>query len=339
MHHRTLRVADYPADGVYSLREFDSEAEAYRYLQRFARNPVAMERLEELLDDEDEEDGEDEEEEEESGHTGRSRGPAQAVKKKRDILVEIAELIAEEELGVAEAVARFNPPTKLDDAREEPPPQPPPPLPRPTKKLTWIEFKVVDDASGKPVNWVRLVVRTPDGNQTYQTTNSEGLVRMEELEPGMCDVSCELKNPTMQDMLAFMGMGETSAGASGEEEGANGQNQKPGTMRIADIERHKVKTGETLDGLAKKAGMTWKDLAKFNWGTDVPREINGALRRFVGCTKKTADGANYKFDDTDDPGIVLIPKPWKQEGLATGETHVVRVSAPKLEPKRFRFSI
>jgi hypothetical protein len=45
----------------------------------------------------------------------------------------------------------------------------------------------------------------------------------------------------------------------------------------------------------------------------------------VGCTKKTKDGYNYMFDDSDNPGLMYIPKEWKQTGLATGSTHVFRV--------------
>jgi len=339
VRHGTLRVVDYPADGVYSLVEFDSESGAYSYLQRFARNPRAMARLQELVDedeDEDEDDEEEDDEDEDDEYAGRSR-PAHAMKKERDILAEVAELIAEEEVGVAEEVHRSNPRTKLDE-KTEPAPQEQPPTPRQEKKLTWIEFMVVDDISGKPVNWVRLVVKTPDGNQTYQTTNSEGLVRMEDLEPGTCDVSGELKNPTMSDVLAFKGMGVATERATTEEEG-NGQQQKPGTLRIADVEQHKVKTKETLDGLAKKAGMTWKDLAKFNWNTDKPDEINAHLRAEVGCRHKTSDRKNYVFNDEDDPGIVLIPKKWEQAGLATGQTHVIRVA--RVEPPGcvFHFSV
>src|SRR6266576_6633312 len=102
VHHRTLRVVDYPGDGAYSLVELDTESEAYSYLQRFARNPVAMERLEELLDDDEEdEEDEDEDEDDDDKWAGRSR-PAHAMNKERDILAEVAELIAEEEVGVAE---------------------------------------------------------------------------------------------------------------------------------------------------------------------------------------------------------------------------------------------
>jgi len=327
VRHGTLRVVDYPADGVYSLLEFDSERQAYRYLQRFARNPHAMARLEELVgEDDEEEEEEDEDDEEDDEYAGRSR-PAHAMEKKRDVLAEVAELIADEEVGVAEEMHRTNPPTTLDK-KEEPAPITQPPTPRQEKKLTWIEIQVVDDATGKPMNWVRLVVKTPDGNQTYQTTNSEGLVRMEDLEPGKCDVSCELKSPKMEEVLAFVKMGGSVA-QNGNESGGNGQSSKPGTLLIANVEKHKVKKSETLDGLAKKAGLTWKELAKFNWGTDVPDEINKHLRDDVGCTKKTKDGLNYVFDNSDKPGIVLIPKKWEEIGLAPGGRHVVRVRTLK----------
>jgi hypothetical protein len=101
------------------------------------------------------------------------------------------------------------------------------------------------------------------------------------------------------------------------------QNIRP---RIAEIEAHKVRTGESIDSLAKGVGMRWQDLAKFNWNTDVPVEINKALREVVGCTRKTADGYNYMFDDSDDPGIVYIPRPWSIEQLATGRIHTIYVS-------------
>jgi hypothetical protein len=91
------------------------------------------------------------------------------------------------------------------------------------------------------------------------------------------------------------------------------------------IEEHKVATGETLEGIAAEAGLSWQELAQFNWQTSVPREINAHLKKVVGCTKKTADGKNYMFDDSDDPGIVLVPKKWVAEGLPVNERHTIRV--------------
>src|SRR5207245_1251136 len=155
----------------------------------------------------------------------------------------------------------------------------------------------------------------------FHDTNSEGLVRIDELDPGNCDVRCDLKNARLSDTLNFVGMGEPKPKAG--DDGGN-DSASSSTMRIAQIEIHKVKKGEAIKSLADGIGMTWQDLSKFNWGTDVPNEINKHLRDDVGCTKKTKDGYNYMFDDSDDPGIMFIPRKWTQSGLATATTHVIR---------------
>ncbi len=95
--------------------------------------------------------------------------------------------------------------------------------------------------------------------------------------------------------------------------------------RIALIEEHKVKSGETIKSLAEANGLTWQRLAKFNWGTPNPDEINKHLREDVGCTKKTPDGYNYVFTSEDDPGIVHIPKKWIRTNLALDDTYTIRV--------------
>ena len=94
--------------------------------------------------------------------------------------------------------------------------------------------------------------------------------------------------------------------------------------RIAEIDEHKVHTGETLDTLAATAGMTRDELARFNWRTSLPDKVNEHLRTDVGCTRRDTAG-NYVFDDTNDPGIVLIPRTFQRDGLPTGELHTIRV--------------
>ena len=96
------------------------------------------------------------------------------------------------------------------------------------------------------------------------------------------------------------------------------------SKRIADIEEHKVKSGESIKSLADANGLTWQELAKFNWGTDAPAQINERLRDEVGCTLRDAQG-NYIFDSADKPGIVLIPKKFEANGLVTDKTHTLRV--------------
>jgi hypothetical protein len=192
----------------------------------------------------------------------------------------------------------------------------------PKKKLTWIEIVVIDDVTGQPVPWVRMAVKLPSGDESFYTTDNEGLIRIDDIDPGTFDARCDLRNATLGDTLAFVSMGEKTDEPTLPSDAFPSDNT---TRRLAEIEAHKVKSGETLESLAQKAGMTWQDLAKFNWDTDAPAEINDRLRDDVGCTHKTQDGTNYVLDDSDDPGMVFIPSKWEQTGLATGRTHTVRV--------------
>jgi hypothetical protein len=70
---------------------------------------------------------------------------------------------------------------------------------------------------------------------------------------------------------------------------------------------YKVRTGDSLDSIAKQLNCSWQSLALLNWGTDKPKEINWYLRHFVGCKKKS--GENYLFSDSADPGIIWLPRP------------------------------
>lgn len=101
--------------------------------------------------------------------------------------------------------------------------------------------------------------------------------------------------------------------------------------RIFDISdgaaRHRVKDGETLEGIATANGVTWRDLALYNWGTDEPDEIQRALLETIGCSKldsfppktvlKPAPGA---------PAELLVPCPWAAPApLETKKVHLVHV--------------
>jgi len=102
------------------------------------------------------------------------------------------------------------------------------------------------------------------------------------------------------------------------------------TKRVADVDILKVQTGDMLESLANANGLTWQQLARFNWNTEDPKQINRCLREIVGCTKRTADGKNYKFDSSDDPGLLYIPKPLQLPGLSLNRPYVLRVSKPRL---------
>ena len=193
-----------------------------------------------------------------------------------------------------------------------------------------MEFKVVWDETGEPVPQVRLRIAGPDGIENFHTTDSSGKIRIDDLERGDCIARCKLNNPLLSNTLSFVGMGKPAGtqAKSNQTTGSQQQSQSPkrmGVQQITLVEAHKVATGENLKRLAEGASLTWQELAKFNWDTDVPKEINEHLRDDIGCTVKTPDGKNYKFDDSDHPGIVYIPTNWEANGLGTEKTHIIRV--------------
>ncbi len=102
--------------------------------------------------------------------------------------------------------------------------------------------------------------------------------------------------------------------------------------QIALLAEHRVRTGETLESVAGEHGLTWEQLAKFNWDTTDPHQVNNHLRTDVGATRRSQDDRFFVFDDADDPGIILVPSEFRETGLETNRTHTVRVTCKQIEP-------
>ncbi|UCF85627.1 MAG: LysM peptidoglycan-binding domain-containing protein [Desulfobacteraceae bacterium] len=190
-------------------------------------------------------------------------------------------------------------------------------------ETAWIKFQVVDDATGKPIPEINLKIALPDGYHQDSRTDQEGIIEIKDIIPGNCEVTCEIKGATLEDTLAFVSMGIWRSDKVDEDEI---EDEPISGSLIAVIEKHKVKTGETQESVASEAGLTWQELAKFNWNTSDPADIDEHLSFDVGCTKTTEDGKSYIFDDSDNPGIIYVPKQWKKEALATDTTHTIRVT-------------
>ncbi len=219
-----------------------------------------------------------------------------------------------------------------------------PPVPPPPSQTAFIKIRVVDDATNERYGGIVLKVKLPNGQQRDFTTRPDGLVEINDIDPGTCDVTCDLTGARVTDTLDFVAMGAAGGGAATQSGGGpaapaggtaggtslpvvNQGQAAGGFTRVAEIEEHRVQTGETLDSLARGAGMTWQQLAEFNFGTSDPDEVNQHLRDKVGTTTTAPDGVNVMFTSQDDPGIILIPRPWNQTGLATNQEHVVRARA------------
>jgi len=101
-------------------------------------------------------------------------------------------------------------------------------------------------------------------------------------------------------------------------------------LYLVKAKEYKVQDGDTIKSLADNAGITWQQLAKFNWGTDKPAEINQMLRNRLGCSKTTKDGRNYVFTSDDDPGILYIPEDAPDKKLTLNQTTSISAGRPKI---------
>jgi hypothetical protein len=93
-------------------------------------------------------------------------------------------------------------------------------------------------------------------------------------------------------------------------------------LGTAHLVRYKVRTGDRLETLAAACGCTWQELAKLNWGTDVPDAINWYLENYFVCKQKI--GENYVFSDEDEPGILLLPYWFTEAGRVS--SRIVRAT-------------
>jgi len=261
---------------------------------------------------------------------------------------EVIEHLADLLVGRRLVLQRRSPPRPhLSPVLPEAAPQRPPA--RAAKRPdSWIELRIVDDESGDPFAGVELKVTASDGSISRASSDRDGGAWMDHIVGGACSASSPRKKGegTALDTAAFLGIGEAPTGkkeasdevqtagkeVAGAEAGggepSSGQTGRAPVVRrarhIARITEHKVKSGDTLEQLAESVNLTAEELARFNWGAAEPEEIEGCLGAFVGCTRRDEKG-RYLLDDSDNPGIVYLPEPWEQGGLATEQKHTIRV--------------
>jgi hypothetical protein len=211
----------------------------------------------------------------------------------------------------------------------------PRPVAAPVTETAWVEFIVIEDGTNRPIPGVKLTIKLPDGSEGEHTTNEDGAVAFDPVRPGMCVVSTDLVDLRLERAVEVVGRGASAGPVMTDDDPTKKGTARP---RIAVVIRHRVRTGETLDGLANAHDLTWQDLARFNFGTEDPKRVNQLLRSQVGCRHKTADWKNYVFDDSDSPGVVYIPKALRLGGMGTGQAHVLRVLPVKRPPTPYLFS-
>jgi LysM repeat protein len=205
-----------------------------------------------------------------------------------------------------------------------PPVAPPAPTRKPPQRTvptSWIKLQFLDDLDAKPVARVTATLTLPDGTQQYHTSPAEGLIEVAGITAGSCALTSQLNAPRLPGTLSFIG---TGAGIGGPKS-ADDVPIAESSYVVAHITPYKVKKGDTLASIAANNGLSEQDLAVFNFGTSDGTAVNRAIRARVGAKTLGPDKQTYLFDDADKPGLIYLPRPWQQDGLATEQTHTMRV--------------
>ncbi|HEX5753593.1 MAG TPA: LysM peptidoglycan-binding domain-containing protein [Archangium sp.] len=192
------------------------------------------------------------------------------------------------------------------------------------EETQWLRLQVVDDVSDEPISGLKLSIGLPDGTQKQATTDSSGRIELSGVPPGYAQVDAPLDGATLKETLTFVKAGIL---ASKQPAGRSRKRKGPSGRFVARVVEHRVADGETLEGLAEQYGLTVDDIARFNWDTTDPDEIQRHLYIDVGCTAKD-EGGKFVFTRDDDPGVLSIPRPLAMSGLAVEQSHILRVRKP-----------
>jgi LysM repeat protein len=193
----------------------------------------------------------------------------------------------------------------------------------PEEAKVWIKLRVVCDESDQAISGVKLELRRPDGTKATLTTGPGGKVELSPTVAGRHEVTCDLSKAVLEETLVFVTVANVGPGST-EKPGTKTTEEITGSY-IANVRRYRVKTGETLASIAKAAGMTWQELAKFNWGTSEVKKVNEHLLADVGCTEKGEEGLYDAFEEDNIPGFLYVPYAWRETDLEVRKTHTIRV--------------
>lgn len=71
-------------------------------------------------------------------------------------------------------------------------------------KRHWVEFKVVDDQTGDPVEGAVLNVKLPDGTTETLTTDAGGYIEINDCMRGQCELSCDFTSHRPANSYTFL---------------------------------------------------------------------------------------------------------------------------------------
>lgn len=208
----------------------------------------------------------------------------------------------------------------------------------------YIHITIFEQQTKQPVGNVLMSILLPNGTEAKRATNSKGEIFIDKVERGCFNITSQLGSRQLHETLAIT-KGDNNPSLIEAKNSENNDDKQTAKQQsrefigqpraIVDIDKHKVKSGDSLNSLAKQCDLTIAQLAYYNWGTYDSEQINDHLNIDVGCSKKADDNRSYIFDDSDEPGIIYLPKAWSKSGLATNQMHIFYVQRIKGPVKPF----
>jgi hypothetical protein len=192
---------------------------------------------------------------------------------------------------------------------------------------------LVDDATDDPIAGAKLTVKLPGSTERTCPTDAAGRIDLATIKGGTVDVSTAIDRATIARALVFVRLGALSS----SQPTTAAADQDTAGWPVIQLVEHRVKSGETLDGIARRYNLSANALMQFNWQTNDPDEVDRRLLLEVGCQKRGAD-QHVVFDDADQPGIVYCPAALRLRGLALDTLHIVRVKR-LVRKKVYQYSV
>ncbi|MCA8958859.1 MAG: LysM peptidoglycan-binding domain-containing protein [Planctomycetes bacterium] len=179
-------------------------------------------------------------------------------------------------------------------------------------------FRVIHESVGQIKRWLKFVLGLMLRSIAQQIDDAQTASDPGGTNPTHTQIAKDDRDHHFHELAAELGIAVVSEIGLAMAKAWAGEST--GTVPLADreAESRPVKSGDTLGSIAAEFGITWQELATFNWGTDQPRMINRKLYEVVGCRKPHGPDdpvdelANYRFSDDDHrygTGEIRVPKP------------------------------
>jgi hypothetical protein len=78
---------------------------------------------------------------------------------------------------------------------------------KPARKTAWVEFRVLDDKTGQPVEGVELTIKLPDGRLERRKTDIGGFIEINDTVEGDCLLNSDLTDAQLSSAYAFVRFG------------------------------------------------------------------------------------------------------------------------------------